>query len=187
MLATKEKTETADRPDSKSETRFYGKYRGTVFNNIDPLGLGRILAVVPDVGGFIPGTWAMPCMPVVGRQVGIYSVPIIGTRVWIEYEQGNPAFPIWVGCFAGTQADVPSLSHLTPPGLPSITLQTILGNGLTINDLSASPAGGVVIKSASGASIIVNDTGIYIQNGKGASLTLIGPTVNINTGALTIT
>jgi hypothetical protein len=32
----------------------------------------------------------------------------------------------------------------------------------------------------------VNDTGIYIQNGKGATITLIGPTVDVNIGALTV-
>ena len=31
--------------------RFYGKYRGTVINNIDPMQIGRIQAIVPDVSG----------------------------------------------------------------------------------------------------------------------------------------
>ena len=35
--------------------------------------------------------------------------------------------------------------------------------------------------------LIVNDTGIYIQNGKGASIIMVGPTVTINTGAMVIT
>jgi hypothetical protein len=43
-----------------------------------------------------------------------------------------------------------------------------------------------MLKSTTGASLIVNDTGIYIQNGKGASITLVGPTTDINTGALTV-
>jgi hypothetical protein len=34
--------------------------------------------------------------------------------------------------------------------------------------------------------VVVNDSGIYIQNGKGASITMIGPTVTVNNGALTI-
>lgn len=187
MAVLQANNDTATRPSANTSRRYYGKYRGTVVNNLDPLGLGRILAVVPGVAGFIPGTWATPCLPVVGLQVGIYAVPIIGSGVWMEFEQGDPDHPIWVGCYVGNPADVPALSRLTPPGLPSITLQTTLGNGLTINDLSASPAGGIVIKSVTGASIIVNDTGIYIQNGKGASLTMIGPTVNVNAGALTVT
>lgn len=41
-------------------------------------------------------------------------------------------------------------------------------------------------QSASGATIAVNDTGIMIQNGKGASISLVGDTVDINLGALTV-
>jgi len=44
-----------------------------------------------------------------------------------------------------------------------------------------------MLKSATGATLIVNDTGIYITNGKGAAITLVGPTVTINNGALTVT
>ncbi len=69
--------------------------------------------------------------------------------------------------------------------MPAITLQTPLQNGLTISDLPG-PTGGIMLKSATGATLIVNDTGIYIQNGKGAMITLIGPTVTINAGALTV-
>jgi hypothetical protein len=69
--------------------------------------------------------------------------------------------------------------------MQAITLQTTLQNGLTISDLPG-PTGGIMLKSATGATLIVNDTGIYIQNGKGASITLMGPTVTINNGALTV-
>ena len=34
--------------------------------------------------------------------------------------------------------------------------------------------------------IVVNETGIYISNGQGATITLIGPAVAINLGALTV-
>ena len=44
-----------------------------------------------------------------------------------------------------------------------------------------------MLKSTTGATIIVNDTGIYIPNGKGAMITLIGPTVTVNEAALVIT
>ena len=33
----------------EATTRYYGKYRGTVVNNIDPEQSGRIQAIVPDV------------------------------------------------------------------------------------------------------------------------------------------
>lgn len=165
--------------------KLFGKYRGVVLNNVDPLQIGRLLVQVPDVGGLMPSTWAMPCVPVAGIQNGMFALPLIGAGVWIEYEQGDIDHPIWVGCFWGSAAEVPALARATPPAVQSITLQTALQNGLTISDLPG-PTGGIMIKSATGATLIVNDTGIYIQNGKGASLTMLGPTVNINAGALTI-
>jgi uncharacterized protein involved in type VI secretion and phage assembly len=165
--------------------KFYGKYRGTVLNNIDPMQIGRIQAIVPDVSNVIPTSWAMPCTPVAGIQMGLFTVPPIGSGVWVEFEQGDPDYPIWVGCFWGTAAEVPALARMVPPAVPGITLQTTLQNGVTINDVPG-PTGGIMLKSATGATIIVNDTGIYIQNGKGASIVMVGPAVTINNGALAI-
>ena len=164
---------------------YYGKYRGMVLNNVDPLQQGRLQVQVPDVAGLIPTSWAMPCVPIAGLQNGMVALPVIGSGVWVEFEQGNPEYPIWVGCFWGSAAELPALSRLTPPAVPAITFQTPLQNGLTISDLPG-PTGGIVLKSAIGATLIVNDTGIYIQNGKGAFLTLVGPSVTINNGALTV-
>jgi uncharacterized protein involved in type VI secretion and phage assembly len=165
--------------------KYYGKYRATVFNNIDPEQRGRIQAIVPDVSGLIPTSWAMPCMPIAGKQSGVYVVPQIGSGVWMEFEQGDPDYPIWTGCFWGIVAEVPSLALAGNPASPSIVLQTALQNAVVISDLPG-PTGGIMLKSTTGASIIVNDTGIYIQNGKGASLTMVGPAVNINNGAINV-
>lgn len=166
-------------------TKLYGKYRGTVVNNIDPMMIGRIQAIVPDVSSIMLTSWAMPCLPVAGIQTGFYTVPIIGSGVWIEFEKGDPDYPIWTGCFFGSAAEVPALALTVPPVIPGITIQTPLQNGLSVNDVPG-PLGGVVLKSATGATVIVNDTGIYIQNGKGASIVLAGPAVTINNGALSV-
>ena len=168
-----------------SSTKCFGKYRGMVLNNIDPLQTGRLQIQVPDVAGLIPATWAMPCTPIAGIQNGMFALPIIGSGVWVEFEQGDPEFPIWVGCFWGSAAEIPALALLTPPVTPAITFQTPLQNGITISDLPG-PTGGIFIKTATGTSLIVNDTGIYMQNGKGAMLNMVGPTVDINSGALTV-
>jgi uncharacterized protein involved in type VI secretion and phage assembly len=105
--------------------------------------------------------------------------------VWIEFEQGDPDHPIWVGCFWGSTAEIPAMALAAPPGTMAITMQTVLQNTLVISDLPG-PTGGIMLKSPTGASLIVNDTGIYITNGKGAAITLVGPTVNVNNGALTV-
>jgi hypothetical protein len=165
--------------------KFYGKYRGMVLNNIDPMQMGRLMVQVPDVTSLLPGSWAMPCVPMAGIQNGMMALPIVGSGVWVEFEQGDPDAPIWVGCFWGSAAEVPALARLTPPVLPAITLQTPLQNGMTISDLPG-PTGGIMLKSTTGAAIVVNDTGIYIQNGKGASIVMVGPTVTVNAGALVV-
>jgi hypothetical protein len=167
------------------DNKYYGKYRGTVLNNIDPMQMGRIMAQVPDVTGLLPSTWAMPCFPITGKQMGIWALPQIGTGVWIEFEQGDPDFPIWSGCWYGSLAEVPALALTGNPASPSIVLQTGLQNTIMISDLPG-PTGGILIKTTTGAMISVNDVGITISNGKGAMITMMGPAIDFNAGAMTI-
>jgi uncharacterized protein involved in type VI secretion and phage assembly len=165
--------------------KYWGKYRGTVLNNVDPMQIGRLLVQLPDVGGPIPSTWAMPCLPMTGKQSGVWVLPQVGAGVWVEFEQGDPDYPIWVGGFWGSAAEVPALALAGIPASPNIVLQTTAQNAIVVSDLPG-PTGGIMLKSTTGASIIVNDTGIYIQNGKGASIVMTGPTVTVNQGALVI-
>jgi uncharacterized protein involved in type VI secretion and phage assembly len=123
--------------------KYYGKYRGMVLNNVDPMQLGRIQVQVPDVGGLIPSSWAMPCFPISGKQMGAYMIPQIGTGVWVEFEQGNPDYPIWSGCWFGSAAEVPALALTAPPPLSDIVLQTALQNTFLLSDLPG-PTGGIL-------------------------------------------
>lgn len=169
--------------------RYFGKYRGTVVNNVDPEQRGRIQALVPDVLGLSLSSWALPCLPVAGRQEGVFAVPQLGAGVWMEFEQGDPDYPIWTGGFWGSAAEVPRHALVPPPIPPgqTIVFQTTLQNTLAISDATPTPAtGGIVLKSPTGAMIVVNDSGIYISNGKGATITMVGPSVTINNGALVV-
>jgi hypothetical protein len=176
-------------PEPTQKKRYYGKYRGMVIDNLDPLQTGRIMAQVPSVAGEIPSTWALPCVPAAGIQSGIFIVPAIGAQVWIEFEQGDPDYPIWTGGFWGTAAEVPVFAT-APPAIPpgqNIVLQTTGQNMILISDAAPTPVtGGIILKSTTGAMLVVNDTGIYISNGQGAMITLIGPTTDVNIGALTV-
>jgi uncharacterized protein involved in type VI secretion and phage assembly len=164
----------------------YGKYRGTVLNNIDPLQKGRVQVQVPNVLGLGISSWAMPCVPIAGQQMGVYVVPSIGAGVWVEFEGGNPDYPIWTGGFWGSAAEVPALA-LAPsiPASPNIVLQTLGQNTISISDVPGT--GGILLRSTTGAMILVNDVGITISNGKGATISMVGPTVTINNGALVVT
>ena len=164
--------------------QFAGKYRGTVINNVDPMQTGRLMVQVPDVGGTVPGTWAMPAAAFAGAQCGLFAIPPIGASVWVEFEQGNSDYPIWSGGFWGSSAEISATALATPPGLQSIVLQSVGGNMLMLSDVPG-PTGGIVLKSISGAMITINDLGITITNGT-ASIVITGPSVNVNEGALVV-
>lgn len=102
--------------------------------------------------------------------------------MWIEFEQGDPDRPICTGGHLASPADVPA--RAIGPDAP-IVLQTRLQHAIVLSDAPGA-AGGITLSTASGATIVVNDAGITIGNGQGASITLTGPTVSINGGALTV-
>lgn len=77
---------------------FFGKYRGTVSDNNDETNRGRIKVKVPAVLGNVE-SWAVPCVPYAGQGTGLYTVPPVGAGVWVEFEAGDPSYPVWSGCF----------------------------------------------------------------------------------------
>nr|WP_320192952.1 phage baseplate assembly protein V [uncultured Desulfobacter sp.] len=166
---------------------YYGKYRGTVVNNEDPKRQGRIQVLVPDVSGIALSNWAMPCVPIGGLQSGISTIPPIGSGVWVEFEQGDPDYPIWVGGFWGSAADPPVMAQAAAPAVPNIVLQSIGQNSVT---LFGDPARGVMLSCGpvpppAGPGIILTQGAVTISNGI-ASIELIGKGVVINKGALAV-
>ena len=114
-------------------------------SNLDPQQQGRITALVPDLLGPIPTGWAMPCAPVAGIAAGFYAIPPIGSGVWIEFEKGDPDYPIWTGCFYGSAAEVPALALTVPDNVPerddiiisafAVVTFSIFVQGLTMSPL----------------------------------------------------
>ena len=160
-------------------TQFFGKYRGSVTTNTDPLQQGRVQVSVPAVLGEGSLSWAMPSVPYAGSGVGFYAIPPVGANVWVEFEAGNPDYPIWSGCFWGT-GELP-----TEATLPLIKLFKTDTATITLDDTPG--AGGVTIELLSGAKIAINGTGIIeIDNGQGGSIQISGPQVSVNSGALEV-
>jgi uncharacterized protein involved in type VI secretion and phage assembly len=165
--------------------RFYGKYRATVLNNVDPQFQGRIMVQLGDQYGLFPSTWAMPAFPFAAIAAGIVALPPIASTVWVEFEAGDPANPIWTGAMWLDPGGFPPLALAgATPVTPNIHLQTTSGTSITLSD---NPAQQVFVKTIAGAVITIGAAGITILNGQGASIAMVGPSVIINNGALVIT
>jgi uncharacterized protein involved in type VI secretion and phage assembly len=159
-------------------SQFFGKFRGKVENNIDPMQQGRIQVSVPAVLGGGQLSWAMPSVPYAGSGVGFFAVPPTGANVWVEFEGGDPDYPIWSGCFWGI-GEVPAMPAIAEMKVLKTDTATI-----TINDLPG--IGGIKIETTSGMKIEITVMGVEISNGMGASIKLMGPKVSINDTALEV-
>jgi hypothetical protein len=116
--------------------RFYGKYRGLVAVNVDPLSLGRLKAMVPEVLGEVPSSWALPCAPYAGTGAGFFAVPPVGAGVWIEFEAGDASRPIWTGAWWAT-GEVPLDERGVPAQQPTTKIfRTEFGLLLALDDLA---------------------------------------------------
>ncbi len=120
----------------KQTDRFYGKYRGLVFLNVDPQNQGRIKAIVPEVLGVFPSNWCLPCTPYAGTAMpaGLFTIPAPGAGVWVEFEAGDVNRPVWTGCWWGT-AQVPINEDLgVPSQFTNKVLRTDTGLSISMDD-----------------------------------------------------
>jgi hypothetical protein len=160
-----------------SSRQYFGKYRGEVTDNQDPLMMGRIRAKVPAIYGDNDSGWALPCSPYAGKGVGFFFVPPVGAKVWIEFEAGKTDVPIWSGGFWGT-GETPKA-----PASPDIKVIKTDTATITINDMPGT--GGVTIETNSGLKIVMDATGIELSNSS-AKIKLTPASVSVNDGALEV-
>ncbi|MET8677341.1 phage baseplate assembly protein V [Streptomyces sp. NPDC004647] len=164
--------------------RFLGKFRGRVVDNNDPLGIGRLTVAVPDVLGDTPSTWAMPCFTFTGPQAGQYVIPSVGAGVWVEFEQGDPSYPVWTGCWYGDRSELPADALKDPAPHHPVVIETPRHHQFVMSDV---PGGtGILLKAPGGAYVRIDETGVHINSGHGASISLVGDQVDINEGRLTV-
>jgi hypothetical protein len=180
----------AGRPARGSEerggtSRFYGKYRGTVKINKDPEQRGRVMLEVPDVYGPNLSTWARPCLPYAGLQLGMYVVPPVNAGVWVEFEQGDPDYPIWTGCWWGSTAEVPVDAATTVPAAPVFLIGSLKKSTIALTDTPFAPLkqGGILLRASPTSYIAIEADGVTIV----APKILVTGVTNVNSGALMVT
>lgn len=154
----------------------YGKYRGKVENNVDPMQLGRVQVSVPAIYGDSKLAWAMPCTPYAGKKVGLFLVPPKGANVWVEFEGGDIDYPIWAGCF-WDKGDVPAKGALAD-------LKVLKTDGIELSLSDVKGSGGVTLKVGSPAVSVPSTVTI---DGKGVQVTMQQAKVRVTPSAIEIT
>ena len=86
--------EDGDAPGASQTQGYVGKYRGVVVDADDPLMEKRLRVTVPEVPG-ADASWAAPS-PALTADPDL-QVPSVGSDVWVEFENGDVAYPLWVG------------------------------------------------------------------------------------------
>lgn len=175
-------------------SHFFGKYRGVVVANADPTDRGRLQVKVPAVLDD-EAVWALPCVPYAGAGVGFYALPEPETAVWVEFEAGDPSFPVWTGCFWADNelpdAGGPAVKILrtqkatlrVDDGAGEVLLSDDRESALRLDDkatLEAAAGGGT-------ARHVVGGTGIRSESGGGGTVELDGANVALNGDALKVT
>jgi uncharacterized protein involved in type VI secretion and phage assembly len=159
---------------------FPGKYRGTVANNVDPLRLGRVQIEVPSVLGSSRLSWAMPCVPYAGAGVGFFFIPPVDAHIWVEFEGGDPDYPVWVGCFWEESGDVPASPQIAD-------VKVLKTDTATVTIVDGPGPASVSIETKTGMKLVLGSQGIEIDNGQGATVKLQSSKVSLNGTALEVT
>jgi uncharacterized protein involved in type VI secretion and phage assembly len=158
--------------------RFYGKYLGTVVDNEDPKGLGRVRVNVPEVFGDETSGWCLPCSPYAGSGVGLAAVPPIGSLLFVEWPAGDTSrVPIWSG---GAWPDGDGVADAGPE---TLVLTTPAGHKVVLRDESGNEA--IEIEAASGAKVSLSGDGVSIQFGS-QKIALTSSSISLNDGALEV-
>jgi uncharacterized protein involved in type VI secretion and phage assembly len=164
--------------------RWYGKYSGVVVDDDDPQKLGRLKVKVPSVWRGQEPLWARPCFP-----PGHFFTPPIGAHVWIEFEAGDPGYPLWVGVWFA-DGEVPPAAAAEPP--TSRVVATPSGHTMEFADksgkerivlshkqnafVSMDEKGSVVIGNANGSLVYLNaaDGEVSVVSEQGHRVTMSG-------------
>jgi len=163
--------------------KFFGKYRGLVVNNVDVLeGRGRLQVQVPQVLGDMR-VWALPCVPYAGNGVGFFALPPNDTPIWVEFEAGDPSYPIWSGCM-WTKGDVRSATMASKKFLKTDMFTIEIDENL----------GNVVMKTNTGDTQITMNAHeitlkapmVTVEGAAGKKVSLTGISMSVNNGALEV-
>jgi uncharacterized protein involved in type VI secretion and phage assembly len=156
------------------EGRYFGKYRGQVTDNKDPDNLGRVKAKVPRLLGEQETGWALPAFIYGGaKEQGLFAVPDVGAGIWIEFEAGDPSYPVWTGTWYAAEA----IPESAPPGRK--VFKTKSGHKIVFDD----DADTVEIADSNDNSVKMDSGTIRISAGSATTVVIDAPKIQLVDGA----
>ena len=148
--------------------RYYGKYSGTVMDDDDPDKSGKLKVAIPTVWRGTEPLWARPCF-----RAGHFPIPevvsginafYLGAKVWVEFEAGDPHYPLWVGVWYPPDT-VPDEAKLEPP--TSRVVRTPSGHTVEFADKSGEEK--IVLRHKLNAFVSIDKKGsVVIGNANGS-------------------
>ena len=110
----------------ESYGEFHGIYVGTVKDNDDPKGLGRLKVHIPYITDNVATEdlpWAQACLPYGGvDEKSIFFIPDIEALVVVQFIGGCPYTPIWLGCIHRHNENVPPRQVNDPSKYPNVKI-----------------------------------------------------------------
>jgi len=156
------------------QPHYYGKYKGFIRDTNDPEGRGRLRAYCPQVMGEDSDNqdgwldWAEACFPWMGginaMDFGVpYTAKEAGEEigVWIEFEAGNPDFPIWSGCFTIAPRKDGRRDRVAPKDLKAAS-----PGGSLVASAGSVPGAKVDAINPPKAAPGAKETGIWVKKGR---------------------
>lgn len=158
--------------------RYYSTYRAVVLENEDNTHTGKILLHIPMIQSGIR-VWASPKSIGGGLGYGFkYLTPPKGEIVWVEFEYGDPARPLW-SYHPWALGEMPD--ELKSPN--TIGLVTPKGHSITLNEAAKEDEDILTIQLESGISIKAGLERLSISIPDGSSLEMTKEDISFNGGS----
>jgi phage baseplate assembly protein V len=129
-----------------------GLITGTVTDNKDPDGLGRVRVHFPSLGDDSLTPWARMAVPMAGDQHGFYTLPEVGDEVVVGFEHGNPEYPYVLGALWNSGAKPPESNSNGTNDHRSLTSRS--GHVIRLDDTSGQEQIQIIDKSTNNTIVI---------------------------------
>lgn len=159
------------------DERLYGVMIGTVEDNLDLTGLGRVQVSLPALPDVKP--WARVAAPFAGSGNGQFTIPQQGDEVLVAFERGDPRHPYVVGSLWSMDSRPPS--ELPTDAQYKWIVKTPKGQVIVLDDFEQK----ITITTSTNQKVEISPQEIVVEAGKGAAKATLATSGRIELKATT--